>query len=150
MKTAKLFSVLCLTMIFSGVTAVYSKNGPTDNSNSVSSAPIRYEVTIHSINATYLCNTYQVQVTDENGRLVAAPATFVPGINKYTFFEEGTVKGKLRVANLVLSPYTERFVCQVNFTLYPVVKPGPFISGHTYSFHLYPVIQETMIEGSND
>jgi hypothetical protein len=150
MKTTKFFSVLSLVMIFSGITAVYSKNGPTGNTNSVSKAPIRYVVNIHSLNATYLCNTYLVQLTDENGRLVAPATTFVPGINKYTFFEESPVKGKLRVATLVLSPYTERVVCGTNFTLRPVVKSWPFIGGQTYSFDLYPITIEMIKEGSND
>jgi hypothetical protein len=149
MKTTKLLSVLSLVMIFA-VNVAYSKNGPSRTPDATSKTTIRYEVTIHNLNAFNLCNTYQVQVTDENGRLVAAPTTFVPGINKYTFFEEGPAKGRLRMANLVLSPYTDRIVCPVNFTLRPAVILWPFLGGNTYSLNLYPVLQETTKDGGND
>ena len=149
MKTTKLLSVLSLVMIFT-VNVAFSKNGPSRTPDATSKSTIRYEVNIHNLNAVNLCNTYLVKVTDANGRLVAKPAIFVPGINKYTFFEEGPAYGRLRIATLVLSPYHDRYVCHNTFTLRPALLWWPFLGGNTYTFDLYPVVQETAKAGNND
>ena len=149
MKTTKLFSFLSLMLIFA-VTVAYAEKGPDGSGDMASKSMIRYEVTIHDLNAGTLCNTYQVQITDETGRLVSSPVTFVPGINKYTFFEEAPAKGKLRIANLVFSNYADRYVCKVSFTLRPTVILWPFLGGQTYSLDLFPVIQSGSQEVAED
>lgn len=149
MKTTKLFNVLSLVLIFAA-TVAFAKNGPDGSRDMTSKSMIRYEVTIHNLNAGTLCNTYQVQITDETGRLVSSPVTFVPGINKYTFFEEAPAKGKLRIANLVFSTYADRYVCRVNFTLRPTVILWPFLGGQTYSLDLFPVVQSGSVDVAKD
>jgi len=149
MKTIKLYSALSLALIFL-VTAAYAKKGPDRTPDSKIKSQIRYEVNIHDLKAANLCNTYQVQVTDANGRHVAPPVTFVPGISKYTFFEEGPAYGRLRVATLVLSPYSDRYVCQTTFTLRPAVLWAPFLGGSTYTFDLYPVVLGVSHDGNDE
>ena len=149
MKTSKLYSILSLALIFL-VTTGYAKKGPDRIPDSRSKSQIRYEVNIHNLKAANLCNTYQVQVTDANGRLVASPTTFVPGISKYTFFEEGPAYGRIRIATLVLSPNNDRYICQTTFTLRPAVLWAPFLGGSTYIFNLYPVVQEGSHDSNNE
>jgi hypothetical protein len=137
MKTTKLFSVLSLAIIFVGINAAYSK----DNPKGLHTASASYDVYVHLVGVNSLCNDYQVQVTDEKGRLVAPVQRFEPGVARYNFHEQGLMRGKLRIANLIRVTYPNHFVC-VNDDLYtvPAVKEGPFLVGHTYSFDLYPVM----------
>jgi hypothetical protein len=142
MKTAKFFSVLSLAIIISGVTFGFSRD--IDNRNSqISMMPgITYQVVIHfSELSKEICNPYLVQILDENGRLVAPAQVFIKGINKYVFYEKGPALGRSRMAVLTPVGYPQHFVCPNDFFTPPDVKIGPFKSGQTYSFDLYPTIQ---------
>ena len=148
MKTTKFFSVLSLALIFAGVNAVYSNTVVTGNPQKLINSTIRYEVTVHLELGINICNSnlYLVEVTDETGRLVAPAKIFVPGISKYVFNETVSVKGRLRVASLVLPSNVDPFVCPNNLITKPDVKIGPFIQGMTYIFDLYPVTQQGSIK----
>jgi hypothetical protein len=142
MKTAKFFSVLSLAIIISGVTFGFSRD--IDNRNSqISMMPgITYQVAIHFSGLSKdICNPYLVQILDENGRLVAPAQVFIKGINKYVFYEKGPALGRSRMAVLTPVAYPQHFVCPNDFFTLPDVKMGPFKSGQTYSFDLYPAIQ---------
>ena len=147
MKTTKIFSVLSLILILS-ISFAYASKGPDKSKDMASRNKIRYEVIIHNLNAVNLSNTYQVQITDETGRLIARPVTLVPGISKYTFFEEAPATGRLRKATLALSTHVDNLVTHVGFTLRPAYLLWPFLGGRTYTFHLYPVVQEGIHENN--
>ena len=121
MKTAKFFSVLSLAIIFTSVT-FGSSNGLDNRNSQVSIMPgITYQVVIHFSGFTKdICNPYLVQILDETGRLVAPAQVFIKGINKYVFYEKGPALGRIRM--------------------------GPFKSGQTYSFDLYPTIEGQRID----
>jgi hypothetical protein len=136
MKTTKLFTILSLLMIFAGTSAVYSDNLPSGKTQMQKMNNIRYEVNVYQFSHIDLCNTYLVQVKDETGRLVAPPKTFVPGIQRYIFTEIGPARGKVRVAMLILSPFIDPVVCQIQIGALPDVKMGSFLPGQTYSFEL--------------
>ena len=138
MKTAKFFSFLSLALIFSGINTAYPKNVMTDNPNGPQTASVSYDVYVHLVGDNNLCNVYLVQVTDEKGRLVAPVKRYEPGVTKYNFHEQGLVRGRLRIANLVRAEYPNHFVCVNDLITAPAVKEGPFLMGHTYSFDLYP------------
>jgi len=149
MKTTNFFSVLSLALIFTGVSTVYSNNLLTGNSQQVSNATTRYEVTIHLSLGVNICNTYFVQVTDETGRLVAPAQIFVPGISKYVFTESISVPARVRlVAKLVLPSNVNPFGCPIILTTEPNVILGPFKIGRTYSFDLFPIIQKGPVNGN--
>jgi hypothetical protein len=133
MKTLKIFAVLSLALIFIGVTAVCSKTNPnTDNGSGM----IKYQVNVHSTSPLVLPpEPVYVVITDENGNPVARPQVFTPGTWIYTFGEAGPVKG-VREARMVL-PGGRIFPGYP----YPDIQKGPFLSGHTYLFNLYPVDQ---------
>lgn len=139
MKTTKLLSILGLIMIFSGATKVYSDNVPTDSPRMTTTNSIRYEVNVYLFSRIELCNTYLVQVTDETGRPVAPPKTFVPGIQRYIFTETGPAQGKIRVAMLVLSP-NAAVACHNQIGARDDVKLGPFKPGQSYPFVLRPFL----------
>jgi len=139
MKTTKLLSILGLIMIFTAATKVYSDNVPTDSPRMTTTNSIRYEVNVYLFSRIELCNTYLVQVTDETGRPVAPPKTFVPGIQKYVFTETGPAQGKIRVAMLVLSPNAAA-ACRNQIGARDDVKLGPFKPGQSYPFVLRPFL----------
>ena len=140
MKTIKLLSILSLIMILSGAKSSYSDNVPTNNPRVSTMNVIRYEVNVYLFSRIELCNTYLIEVTDETGRPVAPPKTFVPGIQRYIFTETGPAQGKLRVARLVLSPDVDPVVCRVQIGARDDVKMGPFKPGQSYPFVLRPFL----------
>ena len=140
MKTIKLFSVLSLAIILTGINAAYSSNSLSDNPKGPHTASVSYDVYIHLVTDNNICNVYLVQVTDEKGRLVAPFQIYVPGVTKYNFHEQGLMRGKLRIASLVRATYPNHFVCVNDLYSSPATKEGPFLMGHTYSFDLYPVL----------
>lgn len=143
MKTSKYFSVLSLALIFAGVTAGFSTKVEDQNSQ-ISKVPmIRYQVNVHLASDKAICNTYWIQVTDENGRLVAPAQVFVPGKIQYAFYSESKdravrERGTKRVAMLVTDPKIRNLECEINLFSLPNVRTGSFLPGHTYSFDLIP------------
>jgi hypothetical protein len=140
MKTANLFSALCLVFVLAGVNRAYSSDGSTDKPQITKQTNIRYEVNVYLFSRIDLCNTYLIQVTDETGRLVAPAKIFVPGKQSYIFSETGPATGKLRVAMLVLAPDIDPYVCSTHLGARPDVKIGPFVPGQTYPFVLRPIL----------
>jgi hypothetical protein len=138
MKTTKILSVISFALIFVGMTTVFAtnNNGPTPIEQL---AGINYKVLLHSDFMSNPSGTYVIQITDESGRLVAAPQVWVPGVNIYTFrerFSAVSTPGTRRVAKLisVKGPYLPG---APPVYAAPDVKVGPFLSGHTYYFNLF-------------
>ena len=140
MKTAKIFSVLSLALIFAAANTVYSKGRTTDNRMQGEKKGIRYEVTIHLSQMFSFCNTYLVKMTDASGRSVANPQVFVPGISKYVFNETVATPGNIRIASLVLPENIDPYFCSYNLVTKSEPMMGPFKAGQTYSFDLFPLI----------
>jgi hypothetical protein len=140
MKTIKFLSVISLVLIFAGTTNVFSGSFSNYITGRLVKAPIKYQVNINLPLGVEICNTYLVQVTDENGRVVAHPQVFVPGISKYVFEETFTTPGKERIAWLVLAATLAPSICPINLITQPDTEMGPFYPGQTYSFYLNPVI----------
>jgi len=142
MKTTKFFSVLSLVIIFAGATSGFSKDIENGKSKASMMPGITYQVTIHFQSLTKdICNPYLVQILDETGRLVAPAQVFIKGINKYVFYEKAPALGRTRMAVLVPVGYPQHFVCPNDFFTLPDVKMGPFKTGQTYTFDLYPTVQ---------
>ena len=139
MKTTKLFTVLSLVLIFIGLNSAYSSDGLIGNPQMTRKINIKYEVNVYLFSRIELCNTYLIQVTDETGRPVAPPKTFVPGIQRYIFTETGPAQGKIRVAMLVLSPNAAA-ACRNQIGARDDVKLGPFKQGQSYPFVLRPFL----------
>ena len=97
---------------------------------------IRYQVNIQLSNEVSLCNTYLVQIVDENQQAVLAPKVYVPGVSGYSFFEVGTITG-VRAAVLVRAGFNN-FICQQELFTPADVKYGIFMKGQTYSYLLQP------------
>ena len=148
MKTIKYFSVLSLVLIFAGVSAVYATIKPTSNSGKLIKKTISYEVRVHLDDGAALCNKYLVQVTDENGNLVAPAKLFIPGTSRYVFIETVSSPVKTRIASMVLWN-GDLEGCEINLITEKDIKTGQFLPGHTYSFNLYPVVvkeEKTIID----
>jgi hypothetical protein len=142
MKTTKLFSVLSLVLIFASVN-VLAGNSLTGK-KTFNTATIRYEVNIHFVSDKTISNIYWVQVTDENGRPVSPPQTFVQGKSNYTFFEMAPARGTKRIAMLILSPYLDNPLSMNLLYTQPDVLYGPFLPGQSYSFNLVPVLKKNI------
>ena len=144
MKTIKIIPVLSLALIFATVNAAFSgtiKPGSTEPTVK----NIKYQVNVHLASDLNLCNTYLIQVVDENGLLVAPPQTFVPGISSYTFISLPQAIGILRPIGwktkrtaMLISAGSPEIDCSVDLVTRPDSKFGTFISGQTYYFNLFP------------
>jgi hypothetical protein len=145
MKTTKISSVISLLLILVLANSVYSKGRTTDNRMQGEKKGIRYEVTIHLSQTLNFCNTYLVRVTDEYGRPVAQPQVYVPGISKYVFNETVAVPAKIRVASLSLPENIDPYFCTNNLVTKSDPVMGPFFTGQTYSFDLYPIIEKKVV-----
>ena len=144
MKTTKLFPVLSFALIFTVVNIISAGNKPSNKPSMESKPAIRYEVTAHLPSlGVALCNLYLVQVTDEYGRVVARPQVYVPGTTKYVFNEGASVQGRARIAKLAMPANIDPMVCLYTLNTQPAVIPGPFKAGNTYSFDLFPVLQQS-------
>jgi hypothetical protein len=99
---------------------------------------IRHQVVVRLNTELSLCNTYMVQLLDQNRNQVALQQRFVPGISTYTFYERGPVNG-LRVAAMVRSNY-DSFICQQELFTEPYAIYGGFLNGKTYYYELDPQI----------
>jgi len=146
MKTLKFISVLSLVLIITGGSSAKSKNTPFDNSKQPNRAIIRYEVYINIEKIDNFCNSYLVQISDENGNPVAPPQVYIPGVNKYVFTETSPVKAKVRVASFEIFQNLDVLGCPINIIAKPDIKTGPFHPFETYYFNLYPVVLRDVIK----
>ena len=147
MKTTKILAVLSLALIFAGVNTVNAKSDPR-KPMSLEKPSIRYEVTVHlslplGIN---LNNTYWVRMTDESGRLVAPAQRFIPGVSKYVFKESVSTVGRIRIASLVLPSNVDPFAGGNILVTQPDVKRGLFMPDRTYSFNLFPILKNGILD----
>ena len=146
MKTAKIFSVLSIALIFFGVTTGFSKKSDFPDTRNHKGPCITHHVIIHPTIGKSICNTYLVKIADETGRLVASPQTYVPGVNKYVFIENGKIKGSKRIATLELSLYPGQYNCVNDFFTAPDVELGPFKTGQTVTYDLFPRAEDPNID----
>jgi hypothetical protein len=142
MKTTRIFSAISFAILFAVATAGFS-NGFENRKPPASFMPvITYQVAIHLADLSKtICNPYLVQIVDEKGRLVAPAQVYVKGIGKYVFTEKAPALGQMRMAVLIPVSYPQHFVCPNDFYTLPDVEMGPFKSGQTYNFDLYPTVE---------
>lgn len=141
MKTLTIISALSLALIITSVNAGFAKqNGKSGEPKQNATIWVKYQVTVNLVLITPLCNNYQVQVLDGNGRLVAPPQTFVPGKAIYNFDEHTSQTAGIRIARLVLIPFPgpEHYVCDQELFTAPDVHLLNFKNGEVYPFNLYP------------
>jgi hypothetical protein len=138
MKSTRIITVLILSIILLGMNTATAGNNNNNKPQAKTANLIRYEVNVIVNGNPDLCNTYQVRVTDETGRLVAPPKTYIPGISSYIFTEAAPAPGRLRVAMLIINPDTDPYVCPNGLETKPDVKIGPFVPGQSYPFLLRP------------
>jgi hypothetical protein len=136
MKTTKIITAISLALILFGATA-FAK-APDHKKAAGTTVSVRYQVNIHFNSDKLICNTYQVELLDANGRAVAPAQYFVPGKEIYTFYEQTRQTVGLRVARLVLAPNLDRFACQQELFTAPDVKLINFVDKETYIFNLVP------------
>jgi hypothetical protein len=99
---------------------------------------VRYQVNVNFLNELELCNTYLVQILDQNRQPVTNAQVFVPGKLYYYFYEPGPVVG-VRIAVLVVNN-NPHYICSQELVTNPAVNYGLFQRGQTYNFDLYPKI----------
>lgn len=136
MKTTKLLPALSLALIFFAATG-FAKE-PNSSKTTGPSVNVRYVVTVNLGLDKPICNTYQVELVDANGRAVAPAQYFVPGNSAYTFYEQTRQAVGIRKARLVLAPNLDRYACQQELYTPPDVKVITFKDRETYSFILNP------------
>jgi hypothetical protein len=146
MKAAKYSTVVGIALIIFGMTTGFSRKTDFPGTRNQNGPAIIYHVIIHPAISKSICNTYLVKVSDETGHLVAPPQIFIPGVNKYLFYEFNTAKGRNRVATLELSLYPGHYTCPNDFFTPPDVKVGPFEIGQIYTFDLYPRAESPNID----
>jgi hypothetical protein len=140
MKTTKIYTVLSLALIFAAVTSAFSSTiGKVTNTGTLNTM-VRYHVNVSISNDLTICNIYQVEILDGQGQLVAPAKQFIPGVTGYDFFERGPAKG-VRIAALVMVNIHNRYICAADLFTTPVGLTGPFLSGQTYRFDLYPQVK---------
>ena len=140
MKTLSIISVLSLALIFSGINTSFAKG--KGNANGNPTVRVKYQVTIHLDVISTLCNTYQVEMLDANGRLVAPLQIYIPGNNKYIFEEQTRQTVGIRIARLVPNWSGDHYVCEQELFTPPAVKLINFKDGQAYFFDLYPTTKQ--------
>jgi len=95
MKTTKIISVLSLALIFVTVNPAFSGTiKPGSAEPTVKN--IKYQVNVHLAGDLNLCNTYLVQVVDENGLLVAATTDICSRHHQFIIYFSSTSHRYLR------------------------------------------------------
>ncbi|MCX6304673.1 MAG: hypothetical protein NT040_06880 [Bacteroidetes bacterium] len=156
MKTTKFISVLSLALIFASATAVFAgipeKPAPRDDN-----AIIRFQVNIHLSADLNISGTYLVQLVDAAGRLVAPPQPFAPGIRSYTFLYDVRPNGifyergwKTKITAMLTPALASEHIGLAELVTRPVTLVGPFATGHTYYFNLFPAMLLLQKEKSVD
>ena len=124
-----------LALILLGATAAFSGNVKTRNSNSSVTLNVRYQVNIHLGADLPRNNSYIVQLMDQNRRVLWQE--YRPGVNVYTFYEDGPVWG-VKIARMVPNPYADSWAGLPNLICPADVMTGPFEIGRSYTFDLFP------------
>jgi hypothetical protein len=140
MKTTKIYTVLSLVLIFAAVTSTFASAIGKITSDGTVNKGIRHQVNVSISVEKPLCNTYLIEIRDGHGQLIAPAQRFVPGVSKYEFFERGPASG-VRVAKLVRAEYGDRYICEYELFTTPAFVAGPFLTGQTYRYDLFPSLQ---------
>jgi hypothetical protein len=142
MKTIKFIalsglSLLAALLIFSSVLAQESRITRMKDPLETVDLPVIHKVFVHLPAGPIQGITYRIELTDQNGRPVAMPQTFIPGESTYIFLEDVAARCTrgTRIARFILvtSAYNNPNVLWAK----PDMKTGIFISGRTYLFNLY-------------
>ena len=144
MKTVKFIPILTLALVLIGATSTYARK-PQNLRPAGTAVSVRHEVNVHFTAEKPICNLYQVELLDANGRSVASPQAFIQGKETYTFYEQTRVSVGIRIARLVLTPNIDRYVCQQELFTPPAVKVINFIDHETYTFDLVPMSNPSKI-----
>lgn len=134
MKTIRTTAFLTLLLVAGFV--LTSHAGEDRNSKPLST--VRYEVNIHIPADIDLCNAYLILLIDGHGNPVAEPKGYIPGINTYSFTER-TSTSSVRGAVMIINPNILHYICPNELNSEPVFHMGPFLTGQTYTFDLYPM-----------
>ena len=137
MKTTKNYTALSLALIFATVTSVFSATLGNQNGKKTLNTMIRHEVIVNLSIEKSLCNMYLVEIRNAQGQLIAPAKQYISGVSGYTFFERGPATG-IRVATLKVNDWGEHYVCETELFTTPALVAGPFLSGETYHFDLFP------------
>jgi hypothetical protein len=140
MKTLTIISALSLALIFTGINTSFAKE--KGNAKGNPTTRVKYQVTIHLDVINTLCNIYDVEMLDANGRLVAPAQIYVPGNLVYTFEEQTRQTVGVRIARLVPNWSGDHYVCAQELYTPPAVKLINFKDGQAYFFDLYPSTAE--------
>jgi hypothetical protein len=141
MKTMTIISALSLALFFTGVNAGFSKPTNKDgNAGPNNAINVKYQVTVNIQVIKNLCNTYEVEIVDANGRLVAPAQTYVPGIEKYNFVEQTRQTAGIRIAKMIVVYRGEgdHFICEQELSTPPVARLINFTDSQLFTFDLYP------------
>src|ERR1035438_2967151 len=137
MKTTTILSAISLALIFTGISTVFAKQNSKDGSGPNQTMRVKYQVTVNLAVAKTLCNTYQVEILDANGRQVVPAQIYVEGTDVYTFEEQTRQSAGIRIARLAMVTYGDRYVCEVELYTTPAVRLLTFTDGQVYPFALY-------------
>jgi len=136
MKTLKITTVFFMIALFAGFTSAYSANRDNGQVNRPGDV-VRYQVNVHTTTDLDFCNAYLVVLIDGHGNTVAPSQGYNPRILTYTFTESNSTPG-VRGARIIINPEIQHFVCVNDLSSAPVFKMGPFMTGQSYTFDLYP------------
>ena len=141
MKTMTIISALSLALFFTGLNAGFSKpNGKNGDAGPNNAIHVKYQVTVNMEVVKNLCNNYQVELVDANGRQVAPAQTYVPGIAKYNFVEQTRQTAGIRIAKMIVVYREEgdHFICEQELFTPPVARLINFTDSQLFTFDLYP------------
>ena len=139
MKTLKLTAALLTVFFFAGFVSAYSatrNDGKTTKPTSV----VRYLVNVHIDADIRLCSAYQIFLIDGHGNPIADPQGYIPGVSSYTFTESAST-ASVRGVTIVVNSQILHYICDHELNSAPVFHMGPFMTGQTYTFDLYPLAQ---------
>ena len=137
MKTLKFTAALMMIFFFAGLTSAYSTTR-NDGKGTKPAGVVRYQINIHINSDLDLCNAYLVVLVDGHGNPVAPSQGYVPGVNTYTFTEAASTAG-VRGVRMIENSEILHYICVNELSTAPVFHMGPFMTGQTYSFDLFPM-----------
>ena len=138
MKTMTKITALSIALIFSFSTTMFAGNQDTQNKKS-NNPGIRYQVNVHTNTDQQFCQTFVVEIIDQNNHVIAPVQSYLAEVEGYNFYEAGPVTG-VRIARLANFNTGTLFICDQVVFAAPDVKWGIFKTGQTYTFNLYPSI----------
>ena len=142
MKTLATFSALILTITLLSLNSGFAANNNdrNDQQTTATAVQVMHKVVIHLSAEVPFCNTYQVEIVDAAGNLVAPPVIYHRGITTYKFFEQTHQTKALRIARLTLVPNGPNAIGPNILLTTPDVNIIEFRDGETYQFDLFPRI----------